>query len=140
MLKSHATIKLVTLYGLVMAVGALGLTWLDYKFWMRDIGPEIFLIVMALFFGCLGLWFGRHFANIETRDSGSNDKAIRALGLTPREIDMLRYLQTGKSNKEIARELGVSPNTVKTHLANLYVKLGVRNRTEAVSRSIELSL
>lgn len=52
--------------------------------------------------------------------------------LSQREHEVLRQLAEGLSNKQIARALGVSENTVKTHLANLYAKLGVSRRTEAL--------
>lgn len=51
--------------------------------------------------------------------------------LTDRERDILLLLQLGKSNKEIAEDLALSINTVKTHLKNLFKKLKVKNRTEA---------
>jgi DNA-binding NarL/FixJ family response regulator len=55
------------------------------------------------------------------------------LGITPRERQILGLLDRGMTNKELAAALGVSENTVKTHLANLYAKLGVGRRTEALS-------
>lgn len=60
--------------------------------------------------------------------------------LTPRETDVLPLLAQGFSNKEIARQLGLSPDTVKDHLARLYAKLQASDRTEAVSRARELGL
>ncbi len=51
--------------------------------------------------------------------------------LTPREGDVLTFLIAGKSNREIAAELGLSISTVKAHLSSLYRKLGVSSRTEA---------
>lgn len=53
--------------------------------------------------------------------------------LTPRERELLGQLALGLTNNEIAKALGVSPNTVKFHLRNLYEKLDVRNRAEAVA-------
>lgn len=52
--------------------------------------------------------------------------------LSPREWDILRLLRDGKSNKEIAAELMLSPNTVKTNLQSMFSKLDVSNRTAAV--------
>jgi DNA-binding CsgD family transcriptional regulator len=52
--------------------------------------------------------------------------------LTPRELEVLRWLSQGLSNKAIAAALGVSPRTINFHLDNLYSKLGVASRTEAV--------
>ncbi|KEF35624.1 MULTISPECIES: response regulator transcription factor [Deinococcus] len=60
--------------------------------------------------------------------------------LTPRESEVLPLLAQGYSNKEIAKNLGVSPDTVKDHLARLYVKLEAGDRTEAVSRARSIGL
>ncbi|AWN23473.1 DNA-binding response regulator [Deinococcus irradiatisoli] len=60
--------------------------------------------------------------------------------LTPREGDVLPLLAKGYSNKEIARALGVSPDTIKDHLARLYTKLNARDRTDAVGRARTLGL
>lgn len=60
--------------------------------------------------------------------------------LTPREGDVLPLLAKGYSNKEIARSLGVSPDTIKDHLARLYTKLDARDRTDCVSRARTLGL
>ena len=57
---------------------------------------------------------------------------VTRVQLTPRELASLRLMADGKSNKEIANELGISDRTVKTHLGHLFEKLGVTNRTEAV--------
>ncbi len=69
-----------------------------------------------------------------------NPKAVSALGISPRELVVLQELAAGRSNKEIARRLEVSPNTVKTHLARLYEKLGAQRRTDAVNRARELGI
>jgi len=52
--------------------------------------------------------------------------------VTPRELSALRLMADGKSNKEIANTLSISERTVKTHLGNLFEKLGVTSRTEAI--------
>ena len=53
--------------------------------------------------------------------------------LTPREIDVLRFIATGNANKDIARKLSLSEETVKGHVKNILAKLGVRDRTHAVT-------
>lgn len=132
---------MIIVYGSILALTAFALSWLDYKVLMRDIGLEVFGLTIAVLFAGLGIWIERqrrpHAPNGAPQ---RNSKAIEALGLTRRELEMLDILASGKSNKEIARDLGLSPNTIKTHLANLYVKLGVKNRTQAVSKAVELSL
>jgi len=60
--------------------------------------------------------------------------------LTRREIDVLRALSIGKSNKQLAPGLKITENTFKTYLRNIYEKLGVRTRVEAVRRGAELGL
>jgi len=61
-------------------------------------------------------------------------------GLTRREVDVLRLLPRGLSNAEIATALFVSPRTVQTHLSNLYTKLGITGRAEAIAFAISHSL
>jgi two-component system, NarL family, nitrate/nitrite response regulator NarL len=61
------------------------------------------------------------------------DDDLRAVGLTAREITMLKALARGLSNKAISQELWVTEQTVKFHLGNLYRKLGVENRLAAAS-------
>lgn len=53
-------------------------------------------------------------------------------GLTPRQLDVLGMLATGKSNKEIAQDMGIAPATVKNHLETVFEKMGVSNRMQAV--------
>jgi two-component system NarL family response regulator len=59
-------------------------------------------------------------------------EGVTRVQLTPRELATLNLLADGKANKEIAGALGISERTVKTHLGNLFGKLGVTSRTEAV--------
>ena len=75
---------------------------------------------------------GRSFDALEEGDS-------RIL-LTPREIDVLSAVANGLTNKEVARELGISLHTVKFHLESLMRKIGVSSRTEAVSKAMRLRL
>ena len=60
--------------------------------------------------------------------------------LSERELEVLRLVAAGYSNPQIAEQLIISTGTVKTHVYNLCGKLGVRNRTEATARAIELGL
>ena len=60
--------------------------------------------------------------------------------LSERELEVLKLLRTDLSGPEIARELMVSLNTVRTHTQNIYAKLGVNNRRAAVHRAEELDL
>lgn len=133
--------RIIVVYGLILSIAAFGLTWLEYKFWVRDIGWEVYGLVIAVLFAILGVWIERQRQGSQAEvDSGPNEKAIKALGLTTREIEVLECLRLGESNKKIAKSLSISPNTVKTHLKSLYTKIGASNRTQAVNQAIELSI
>ena len=60
--------------------------------------------------------------------------------LTPREVEVLRFAAEGKSNKEIAQQLGIWLQTIKSHLHNAYEKLGVKTRREAVARAVRIGV
>jgi ATP/maltotriose-dependent transcriptional regulator MalT len=60
--------------------------------------------------------------------------------LTERELEVLRLICAGYSGPEIARELVLAYNTVRKHISNIYSKLGVHSRTQAIARAHELNL
>jgi LuxR family transcriptional regulator, maltose regulon positive regulatory protein len=60
--------------------------------------------------------------------------------LTERELQVLKLLAAGASNRAIANQLVVTPETVKKHLSHLFDKLDADNRTQAVTRAVELGL
>ena len=132
--------KRIVLYGVLLAVGAAALQWLDYQRLARHWAQEIYIGLIAAGFLALGLWLGRALFVREAAPFDGNPKAQVALGMTPRELGVLQELAQGRSNKEIARRLGISPETVKTYLARLYERLGARRRTEALLRARELGL
>ena len=133
--------KLVALYGVALAAGAVALQWLDYDRLARSRPGDIYLALIAAAFLALGVFIGmRVFAAPKAAPFDGNPRAVTSLGISPRELVVLQELAAGRSNKEIARRLEVSPNTVKTHLARLYEKLGAERRTDAINRARELGI
>lgn len=134
-------VRTIVTAGLVLALGAFLLVWLEMQQTTRAVSPQLYVAVIAILFAAGGLWLGwRIAARRHGPDFVRNDAAIRSLGLTGQEVRVLSALASGRANKEIARSLGLSPNTVKTHLANLFAKLGASTRTAAVTRARELDL
>ncbi|MEO8016851.1 MAG: response regulator transcription factor [Pseudomonadota bacterium] len=129
------------IYGALLAGGALGLQWLEYQFLVRTHAAEAYVALVAVAFLGIGVWAGaRLFRKAPPAPFEPNVDVQATLGVSERELEVLQLLATGRSNKEIARALSVSPNTIKTHVAKLLGKLAARRRTEAISRARELGM
>lgn len=136
-----ATVRLVAIYAAILAAASLGLRWLEYRYLVRAYSVEVYVGLVALAFLSLGVWAGaRLFRRSPSAPFTPNTRVRETLGITARELEVLDLLASGRSNKEIARALDVSPNTVKTHVASLYEKLEVKRRTEAIRRARELGV
>ena len=128
-------------YAIALAAAATVLQWIEYRYLAHAFSFEIYLALVAVAFLALGAWTARRLTpRTAPATFEVNRAAIRSLGLTPREHDILQRLASGQSNKELARALSISPNTIKTHLARLYAKLQVRNRIEAIEKARFLAL
>jgi DNA-binding CsgD family transcriptional regulator len=133
--------KIIVGYSVALALAVAALQWLEYRYFTRAFSTEIYVLLLAAGFTGLGLWAGHRLTRHRPRDRFErNDAAARALGLTPREGEILELLATGRSTKELARQLGVSPNTVKTHVSRVYEKLGVERRIQAIEKARQLAL
>lgn len=133
--------RTVVLYALALAAAVTALQWLDYRHAVRSFPTELYLALIATAFGALGIWAGAMLTPRTARGPFErNDAAIAALGITQREGEILAMLASGQSNKELARSLAISPNTVKAHIASLYAKLAVSRRIEALEKARALAL
>ncbi len=134
--------KRVILYGVLLGAGTLALEWLDYARLARSYSINILVFLVAAGFLALGVFVGvRAFGQrVEPVPFDGNPGAVASLGITPRELTVLQRLAAGRSNKEIAQDLDVAPDTVKTHVSRLFEKLEVRRRTEAINRARELGI
>ena len=137
----QGSVKRILSYGALLAAGTLALQWLDYQRLARTHFADIALFLVAAAFLVLGVVLGiRVFARPAPAPFDGNPQARATLGISAREMTVLHELAAGRTNKEIAARLQVSPNTVKTHVARLFEKLGASRRTDAIARARELGL
>ncbi len=133
--------KTALIYGLFIAFASFGLRWLEYQYSVRLFATEIYIVLIAVIFMIIGVWVGNRLTG---RRAGGpfrkNTNALDSLGVSEREYEVLNLLADGQTNKEIADNLFISQNTVKTHLLRLYDKLGVSRRTQAIRKAKHLSL
>lgn len=127
-------------YGAALAAAAVLLATVEYQRLVRPAAGDMALFVIAAGFLALGVWIGARVLGHPVPRAPGNPAAQAGLGISARERRVLDLLAAGQSNKEIARTLGISPNTVKTHVARLYEKLGAKRRTDAVARARGLGL
>lgn len=130
----------IAAYGAFLAVGTVALQWIDYQRMTRSHSGDIYIFVIAAGFLALGVFVGMRLFGTKPAPFEGNPRAVEALGISARELAVLGELAAGRSNKEIAIRLGVSPNTVKTHVARLFEKLGAKRRTDAINRARELGI
>lgn len=139
--------KSIMLYGLALAALLVFLKTIEYEYLLRDISREAYIAIVAVFFLAVGVWAGvrisENIQKVRKQRLVINADSAAQLPFTPlsdRELEVLQLLAEGHSNQEIADRLFISLNTVKTHTTNLYSKLGVSRRTQAVRKARELNI
>jgi two-component system, NarL family, response regulator LiaR len=136
--------KTVLVYSLSMALLIFILKLLEYRFFIRDLSLEFYLGTVAILFTGLGVWAGLKLTRkkIVVASTGFvlNESELQRLGISKREHEVLMLMASGLSNQEIADKLFVSLNTIKTHASNLFLKLEVNRRTQAIQKAKERSL
>ena len=134
----------VVLYSMALAVMVFALKFLDYSLIIHNLSLEVYVGVVALLFTIFGIWTGAKLTRkrvlITAHQFIPNDQERHRLGISKREYEVLELMATGLSNQEIADKLYVSLNTIKTHISNLFLKLEVSRRTQAIRRAKELQL
>jgi NarL family two-component system response regulator LiaR len=136
--------KRVLLYAAVGGVLVAVLQFVEYQHVVRVFPGEVYGGLVAVIFTAVGAYLGLRWTRakevvvvkeVRVRESGPftlNADALREAGLTPREHEILGLIAEGLSNREIGAKLFVSENTVKTHSARVFEKLGASRRTQAV--------
>lgn len=103
---------------------------------------EFVIAGIAIIFFFIGIYINkkRNTASEEPQKNEIDQHQIEVLGLSKREYEVLCKLAQGHSNKEIASLLFVSESTIKTHVSNVYTKLNVKRRTQAIQKAKELRI
>ncbi|MBL9071565.1 MAG: response regulator transcription factor [Sphingopyxis sp.] len=130
----------ILLYGSGLAAAAFLLEWLNYRHVVHRWSTEFYIACIAVVFVALGIWVGNRLTARPRQMFVRNNAAISALGISAREFEVLEMLAAGHANKVIARQLDISPNTVKTHVARVYEKLAVASRTQAIQKARMLDI
>jgi DNA-binding CsgD family transcriptional regulator len=138
-------VKHLAIYGVCGGLLIVAMRYVEYRFLIVSHSVEIYAALVAAAFAAIGIWFGltltgRKVVVKEIMVPGvpegkafvPDQARISALGITPREYEVLQLIAEGLSNKEMAERLFVSENTIKTHTSRVFDKLGASRRTQAV--------
>ena len=150
----------VLIFGLVGGLLIATLQYTEYRFVVIEHSFELYGALVAILFATFGIWLGLRItrSRVTIRETvvvrevpvpaeapaagpfTPDSARQQTLGITARELEILTLVARGLSNREIATQLFVSENTVKTHCARAFDKLGAARRTQAVQRGKELGL
>ena len=152
-MKLTKNIRHIIIYSISLAALVFVLKWLQWKFLIVDNSIDIYMGLIALFFTILGIWIALQLtkAKIEkvvvekkvylpSEEIRIDEAAIQALNLSAREYEILQLMAKGLSNADIANQLFLTLSTIKTHISNLYVKMDVKRRTQAIEKARNLNI
>src|SRR5215216_1877013 len=146
--------KATIIYSISLAFLLFLLKWLELRFIIFDHSFEIYIGFIAVIFTALGIWLALKLSKPKIKtvvvekevyvnkneNFVLNTSLVSQLELSKRELEILNLLAQGHSNQEIAAKLFVSLSTVKTHNQNLFEKLEVKRRTQAVEMAKRLHI
>ena len=146
--------KATIIYSISLALLLFLMRWLELRFIIFQHSYEIYIGLIAVIFTALGIWLALKLSRpkIETvvvekevfintkEDFVLNTDLVSQLELSKRELEVLHLMAEGLSNQEIAARLFVSLSTIKTHNQNLFEKLDVKRRTQAIDKAKKLHL
>ena len=137
-----------------MAILVFILKWMEWKYLIKDNSVDVYVGLIALFFTGLGIWIASQLTKPKVNtviiekeiylphptEFELDQEALDNLNLTNREYEVLKQLSLGESNAQIAKHLFLSVSTVKTHASNLFAKMEVKNRFQAVEKAKRLRI
>jgi two-component system, NarL family, response regulator LiaR len=146
--------RTILIYAFLTALLIVAVKYFEVSLFSGQISMKIYITGIGLLFLALGAFIALKLRRKKVEKeivvqyverqaeppAGGNVEIAENDLLSARENEVLMHLTKGLTNREIAEQLFVSENTVKTHINNIYSKLGVRRRTQAVSRAKELKI
>ena len=146
--------KQILIYGSALAVLFFLLKWLETRYILMDQQLDVYLGIVAVLFTVLGIWLTLKIRKpkvemviVEKKvimtaspDFTFNEEEVRRLNLSKRELEVLQLMADGLSNQEIASKLFLSLNTIKTHSAQIFEKMEVKRRTQAIDMAKRLCI
>ncbi len=141
-------------YGLILAILVFSLKWMQWRFLIVDNSIDIYIGLIAVFFTVLGIWVSTQLSKpkvktviiekevfvAQTEEFTINETELQKLNLSSREYEVLQLLTKGHSNADMAEALFLSLSTIKTHVSNLYYKMEVKSRTQAIEKAKRLKI
>ena len=141
-------------YAFLLAILVFVLKWLQWKFLIVDHALDIYIGLIAIFFTILGVWIATQLVKPKVQkvvvekevfttqpdEFIINETELNKLNLSNREYEVLQLLAKGYRNADIAETLFLSLSTVKTHASNLFVKMDVKSRTQAIEKAKRLKI
>ena len=125
-----------------MAILLFVLKWLELRFVVFDHLFEVYAAIISVIFMVLGAWLMYNFQQRKVEKENAKKEIVcpPEVGLSQREMEVLELMSQGFTNQQIADKLFLSIHTIKTHGSNLFVKLDVKNRTQALIKAKELEI
>jgi NarL family two-component system response regulator LiaR len=138
----------ILIYGLSLGLLLAALQVFQYRWVYIKNASEWYTGLIAVLFMVIGIWAGQKIIRKKaTPDTiaptpvfQTSEAAMAKFGITPRELEVLQLIALGHSNQEIADQLFVSLNTIKTHISNVLAKLDAERRTQAIQKAKTLGL
>lgn len=143
----------ILISGALLGLSLSALKALEVLYLQDRIQLDVYLGIVAVFCVVIGIYAGMKIKRVQKHRAASLPASLRATkpvigrfnlataeALSKRELEVLQYIAAGHSNEEIADRLYVSVNTIKTHTSNIYNKLDVKRRTQAVKKARQAQL
>ncbi len=158
--RSVTIAKHTLIYGVSLAALLFAVRWLEIRYFIFDHAIDAYIGGIALIFTGLGIWLALKLVKPKTEtivvekeifievpaeqndaeNFSINEKTLAKYDISGRELEVLQLMATGLSNQEIADKMFVSLNTIKTHSSNLFLKMDVKRRTQAVDKGRRIGL